>query len=792
LAEVLKIIVPLNLDKEFTYKHYNPNQELSELIGKRVLIEFNKKVITGLVIAIDSQEELSGINEILDVLDEKPIIDTKRIELLRWIAMYYIASLGDTLKLFLPEFLNLRSRLFVKVNTLALFKNSVDDLQKSIRKVESNVWHKYSEFKESTKLNDNEIDYLYEIGSIDIKETLKEIQYLPTNFKVIIFENLQKTKLSPTLKRVYKYFINKPDIIHNSLILNENKITTKSVKLLESLGLIELVEVRNELQTNSIKYTLTKEQSKVYQNIHQSSNQLHYIWGVTGSGKTIIYFQLILDELNRGNSSLVIVPEIFLSSQLFERFNKVFPNQVAIFHSRLNPKERKELYFKIVNKELKVVLGARSSLFINIPNLSLIIVDEEFDSSYKQDNPSPRYNARDVAIVLSKLINAKCILGSATPSVESFSNFENGTLELHKLNERINKNGEVNVKLIDMVSARNTGAIKQEFSEELYKAIVNNRENLTMLFQNRKAYSLYHQCSDCGVIETCDNCDTTLTYYKNGRYLKCNYCNFIKKVSNVCNLCGSTNFDYLKYGNEKIEEDLNELFPKLKIVKIDSDSIKRSKDLTLLNKSIAEGKFNIILGTQIIAKGLDFRNLLLLGVLGIDSQLFSNDFRAKEKCYQLLSQIIGRVARYPDEKGLVLIQTNSPNNELFNFVIEGKTKEFLENELLIRKKSDLPPHSRMITIELLDTNVQRLEKTALAIYTHFPRSNYYDFFEPITPNVRRINNYYRSLLLFKIDKQKDKSGKKFSNQMKNYLIENKEELSRLRIRINVDFINNVI
>ena len=560
------------------------------------------------------------------------------------------------------------------------------------------------------------------------------------------------------------------------MIVNENKKKIEKIK--------------SEILENEI--ILNEEQQNVLNTIKNGENQFYLLKGVTGSGKTEIYINLMKEALQQGKGSIFLVPEISLTTQMIERLEKQFRETVAVLHSKLTDMEKRQEWNYIRNGDKKIVIGARSAIFAPVQNLKYIIIDEEHENTYKQDN-NPRYHVKNVAIKRAmlesdeKINKVKVILGSATPSFESYYQAKQGDLSLVELKQRFNNAKMPKYEIVDL------NETSENFSKELLKQMaetLKKREQI-LLILNRKAFSTLLKCKDCGEIPTCPNCSISLSYYKSENRLKCNYCGYERLYQKKCFNCGSEKLIQLGSGTEKIEAELHEYFPSTKIIRIDSESMKNKQDYEKVYLDFKNHKYDIMIGTQIIAKGFHFPNVTLVGILNSDIILNFPDFRAGEKTFQLLVQSAGRAGR-GEKEGKVLIQTFNMKNEVIQKTIENNYEGYYEHELQMRRLLNYPPFGRLIIIVLSSKDELKLENQTKEFYEILQQNirqviNVYEnemLSEPFKAPIYKINGRYRNQIFIKFNRENINKIKKIIRQ-----IVNKLDYKDVRISIDVDPIN---
>ena len=736
-------------------------------IGDRVAVNFRNRERGALVIEEDKSESFDfKVLGIKRKLENEISLSPKYIELLLWISRYYLCNFSTVLSAALPKELKIKYSEFYSLNlndkeydeNLDYFFDKLGVTKQTLRKT-----------FELTEIKDF-------IDSKILTE-IKNKKYILDFARYEILEDREK------YQDIYNYFIKRNRFNKKSV---DEKFEKKVIdRLLENKKLIyekkiserEFEEQQEIKKITSKDVELTERQKEVVENIENLDKKYFLIRGITGSGKTEVYIKLIKDALKEKKGSIFLVPEISLTPQMKDRFAREFGEEVAVLHSNISDKDKQREWLSIISGEKKVVLGARSAIFAPVKNLAYIIVDEEHENSYKQDT-NPRYNAKYVAIKKAILEDCKVVLGSATPDVESYYLAKKNQFHLEILDKRYNDAKLPEIKLVDMKEEENTF-----FSRELLKSI---RETLirgeqVILLLNRKGYSTMIQCKDCGHIEECEHCSIKLSYYESTKRLKCNYCGREKRFLGKCSKCGSTNLYFGGKGTEQIEEKLREYF-NVPIVRVDSETA-RQKDFyektyfDFLNK-----KYDIMIGTQMIAKGLHFPNVTLVGVINGDLILSFPDFRASEKTFQLITQVAGRAGR-GDKNGKVIIQTYQPENYVMENIKNSDYDKFYEKEIGMRDILEYPPFSKTINIGFSHTDEKILEEVSNEFF-HLIKRDYVMVFVPNKSLVYKVKDRYRKNIFIKGEKSKINYFKK---ELLNVL--EKFDSRGCRIVIDVDPIN---
>ena len=804
------VILPLPLHGTFTYEL--TKKEYENLgIGHRVAVSFGKrKVYTGVIKQIHTNKPtLYETKPIEFVYDKKELISESQIDFWSWISKYYFTPIGDVLKAAIP------STFLLESETIIIKKEINSD---DIEQMTDDEYLIY----EALDFNTLKINEVSDI--LDKKNTYSVIQkmilkgFIELNFEInekykpkllnVIYLNkelLEEQKIknalkilnsSPKQKEILMQIISNLKSQKYIILKDFKKIikfSDSTIKGLEQKGFITINKIKIERNDNKLEhYSKTNDLSESQLNaLDQVQSQLKdkdviLLEGVTSSGKTEIYMKIIEDYLDKEMQVLYLLPEISLTTQIIQKLKIHFGDKISVFHSRYSLNERTEVWENIKKNQNKsrLIVGARSSVFLPFQNLGLIIIDEEHEISYKQQEPSPRYNARDSAIYLSKLNNSKVILGSATPSIESSFNAKNNKYGYVKLKERFGNIEMPNIFTIDMKNE-----LKHEYSsifslrlvEEIEKTIKDGKQ--VILFRNRRGYSPQWLCDSCGQNVMCDNCDVSLTYHISSNSLKCHYCGFSSKAEKKCSTCGSDTMIYKGDGTQQIEEVIKEIFPDVRSKRMDWDSTRGKWSFDKIINSFANHEVDILIGTQMITKGLDFKNVNLVGVLNTDHFLNFPDFRAHEKAFQVLTQVAGRSGR-SGQRGKVFLQTYQPEHPIIKNVINNDYDEMYNNQLIERKDYNYPPFVRLIRITLKDKSYEKLNSSSDWI-NKVMRANYKGIvLGPVYPEVSRIKNKYHKEFLIKLAGLKELNN--FRNTFQS-IIKSFDSISKYRsVRIIVD------
>jgi len=745
-----ELIFPLPIEGTFTYRiPFELNDSVG--VGMRVVVQFGKKkVYTALVRSVHEQAPVKYIPKyVLAVLDDKPIVNEKQFTFWEWMAEYYMCTLGEIMNAALPGALKLASESKVvlhpefdgdykKLNEKEYLIVEALEMQKvlSITDVES-----ISELKKVFPL----IKTLIEKKVVLLEEELKE-KYIPKietyiqlsadyqNDKAlkVLFDQLEKRaykQLEVLMAYISLSSQNQEQFpeIKKAMLVNLVDKGASAYASLEKKGVfVSIMRKESRLQTKEAydqvsAIELSDDQNVALAEINTIFNEKNQcvLHGITGSGKTELYIKLIADTLAAGKQVLYLLPEIALTAQIINRLSRYFGKKVGIYHSRYNQNEQVEIWNKVLEKEniildsYDIILSARSGIFLPYSNLGLIIVDEEHDSSYKQHDPAPRYHARDAALVLANMHRAKVLMGTATPSVESYYNARSGKYGLVKLSKRFGASSLPEILVADIKEETRRKLMRSHFSSFLLKHIEDalEKKEQVILFQNRRGFSPRLECEVCNWIPECVNCDISLVYHKQHNRLKCHICGYSTAVPTKCGSCGSSEVKMHGFGTEKVEEDLAIILPKAKIKRMDLDTTRSKYAYEEIFKDFEERNIDILIGTQMVTKGLDFDNVGIVGVLNADNMLNYPDFRAFERSFQLMVQVSGRAGR-KNKTGKVIIQTFSPYHSVIRYVIDNNYQEMYDSQILERRNFHYPPFYRLIKFSLKHKDFHLLNNAA--------------------------------------------------------------------------------
>lgn len=777
LATFVNVILPLSLPKLYTYRV--PQELIGQVApGKRVAVQFGKRKIYAAIVQSLSDKPPKDYEAkyLLDLLDDEVLITPQLMRFWEWMATYYMCTLGDVMNAALPASFRLESTTQIQLNPDCDITN-LELSDKEFLIIEALTVQNELNMEQLTDIVQQKnifplLKSLYVKEAILLSEELKETykaktvscvrltqQYESESALENLFQTLEKQPKQTDALLAYLHLHQGGKSIEKAALIQKSGVSESSLKTLIKNGIFEEYKVQiDRLHATEIlseTFALNDSQSKAYSEIKSclTTKDVVLIHGVTSSGKTHVYVKLIEEVIANGKQVLFLLPEIALTSQIVSRVQKYFGSKAAAFHSKYSQNERYELWHKIKSGEIQVIIGARSAVFLPFHQLGLIIVDEEHEASYKQNDPAPRYNARDASIMLGHIWECKTILGSATPSFESYFNAKTERFGLVNMKQRF---GEI--EMPEMVTANiaeetRVKTMKGHFTSVLFREIeqaVNNHEQV-ILFQNRRGYAPILECQNCHWMPKCTNCDIHLTYHKYIDSLKCHYCGYSQKVPKSCHACGSHLLNLKGLGTEKVEDELNIYFPNARVARLDLEATKTKHGHEQIIRSFEKHEADILVGTQMISKGLDFEKVSVVGIINADQLLFFPDFRAHERAYQLLTQVSGRAGR-KTKKGKVVVQTSVPNHHVIQEVIHQRYEYIYANEIEERKGFQYPPFYRLIKII-----VKHKDYAVAQSASQFLRDLLYKrlgehVIGPESPYVSRIRNQYIKEMMIKVDR----------------------------------------
>ncbi len=815
-AQFAAVVFAVPVTHPFTYR-VPPELRGEVKVGCRVLAPFGPRRATGVVVDLPAQTRLANLKQIDDVLDPEPTFSSDMLRLSAWIADYYLCSQGEVLRAALPLGLEVESKKTVEPLRLAeeseieallsqaprqaailrelnnhpegmtvaelSRKMGVRSVHASLHRLAERGWLRLRHRLAASRVKPKK-EWFVRLASADVESEAAGLQ-------------ISAPKQAACLQVLAR---NGPEMAR-SVLLKQAGASTQALQALMKRGLVHLFQrevVRDyygHVQPGPPPANVLNEEQQaafgaIIAALDAGTFQTFLLHGVTGSGKTQVYIDAIHHVLGHGRSALVLVPEIALTPQAVNRFRSHFHERVAVLHSRMSEGERYDSWRRIKRGDATVVIGPRSAIFAPLENLGLVVVDEEHDHSYKQDDPAPRYHARDVAVVRARMNQAVVVLGSATPSMESFYNARRGKYTLLQLTRRIDDIPMPRVDIVDMAVERRFAARGKPviFSRLLKKKIAEklSRNEQIILLQNRRGFSTCIICQDCGHSEQCENCSITLTYHLHGKLLRCHYCNFTKKAPEVCPKCGGTEIVFKGVGTQRVEEALLDEFPDARVVRMDLDTTRRKYAHDRILKKFEQGHYDILLGTQMVAKGLDFERVTLVGVINADTGLMVPDFRASEQTFQLLTQVAGRPGR-KSQQGEVIIQTLSPRHGCLLYAQRHDFQRFFLAESAERRQLSYPPFGRLIAVHFRGKDQIKVSEEATA-FAQILRSRAAGFqvLGPTPAIVQRLKAQYRWLVILKGERRLDPGGQRMRAAVQEAMQSYRSQRRPRNLRISVD------
>ncbi len=812
------VVLPIPLQRLFTYRITQAEAAFVKT-GMRIAVPFGKsKIYTAIAIAThQSPPQAYEAKDIHQILDDGPMVNETQLKHWQWLSNYYMCTLGEVVRSALPSALLLESETLIE----PIAEKEYDESQLTDNEflVLEALRHQSSlKIQDVVDILDRKtvlpiVQALVSKQLIKLKETLYE-KYKPKMVKYIRLSEAYQTektleallkdlsrakKQSEAVLSFFQLQSSQKGPITLKKILASSAVSRAVITALVDKGVFELYEVQTDRVVHDAQLKraddiqLNEEQTSAFKTIEQcfDGDKVCLLHGVTSSGKTEVYIKLIAKALESGGQALYLLPEIALTSQLIHRLRTYFGNKVAVYHSKYSIHERVEVWQNTLEntERAKVVIGARSALFLPFSNLNLIVVDEEHESSFKQFDPAPRYHARDAAIVLAQLHGAHCLLGSATPSIESFKNAKTGKYGLATITRRYSNVLMPEMELVDIKEATRKKKMKGHFSSRLLEEMTAQLEEgqQVILFQNRRGFAPIVECTSCGHANQCPNCDVSLTYHQHRHQLRCHYCGYHTVVVQTCRACGNATLDTKGFGTEQLQEELLKLFPDEKVGRMDLDTTRGKYAYEKIIGAFEQKEISILVGTQMVTKGLDFRNVGLVGIMNADSLLNFPDYRALERSYQLMVQVAGRAGR-TQNRGKVLIQTYNPYHPLLHQVTTYDYQKMFAEQLYEREQFKYPPHIRIIKITLKDKDFNKLNEASDWLASSLRNVLKNQVLGPEYPVVSRIRNHYLKHILIKVPREqhfgKTKNGIKRLEQSFNAISKYKS----IRLIYNVDHI----
>jgi primosomal protein N' (replication factor Y) len=813
------IILPLPVKGKFTY--IIPEEFVDKAQpGCRVVVQFGtRKLYSGIIFSLHSEISVGGTYKtITDLLDNNPLVNETQLQLWNWISEYYMCSIGEVMKAALPSGFCLESETLLKINTGF---NDYKSLDQTSMLIVSMIENKTSFFLKALPPNLNDRNTLRIINELIIRKIVLTGESIGERYKpkeetfIILAKKYSDDELNEILDKHMRYprqyelissylritgYVAGSELIpvKKAVLLGEASALYSSLASLIQKGILLSYNAEvGRLHPNLTRQLAIRNLSSIQKDSLESINKFFLekntvlLHGVTSSGKTEIYIHLIEAELKKGNQVLYLLPEIALTAQIISRLEKHFGSVTGVYHSGFNDSEKVEIWRKVnenkTEDSFRLIIGVRSALFLPYNNLGLIIVDEEHDGSYKQQDPAPRYNARDSAIILAGLHKAKILLGSATPSIESYHNCFSGKFGLVELGERF---GQVNLPGILVANTREAHRKKQmisHFTPELISAIDGalKRGKQVILFQNRRGFSPYIECLECGWIPECSRCAVKLTYHKGINKLVCHYCGYRETLPSKCTKCGSTELATRGFGTEKIEDEVKIVFPSARVARLDYDTTRNKNSLNRIISQFENHQTDILVGTQMISKGLDFEDLTVVGILNADSMLNFPDFRAWEKSFQLLEQVSGRAGRRKEE-GQVIIQTSDPSNQIIQLVLKHDYLNMYRSQTLERELFGYPPFTRLVRVNIRHREWDTLNEFSGLLGSLLKESFGKRVLGPEAPVITKIHTWHIKTILIKIEKEKSVSAAKEIITKLIEKVEKQKGAGSLKISVDVD------
>ncbi len=811
----IDVIIPVPLQKLFTYSVTDAESQFLKP-GMRVAVPFGKsKIYTGIVFKVHANAPTAyEAKDIQQILDEAPIVNALQLRLWDWIASYYMCTLGDVMRAALPNAFILESETVVTKSRL----NTIDE---SILKDDEFLVYEALQHQSSLKVHDisNILDKknvlpvikrLIEKNAVSVEEEVYE-KYKPKLVRFVklhhnyssesalqsLLEDLSRApKQSEVVLTLFSISAKTKKPVKVSDLTEQSGGSSAIIKTLIDKGILE----EYHIQMDRVQYEGDDTEASKKLNAHQATalaeikstfekHQVTLLHGVTSSGKTEIYVKLIEEVIAKGKQVLYLLPEIALTAQLITRLQDYFGEKVSVFHSKYSSHERVEVWNNVLQNSAKaqIVLGARSSIFLPFNDLGLIVVDEEHEQSFKQFDPAPRYQARDTAVVLGYMHDAKVLMGSATPSLESYFNAKQNKYGLVELKYRHNDVLMPDIELVDIKEKRKKKRMKGHFSDRLLEEMNETLDagQQVILFQNRRGFSPIVECNTCGHSPQCPNCDVSLTYHQYRSQLRCHYCGYVMAMIKGCTACGSPELDSKGFGTEQIEEEVKQLFPNHKVARMDLDTTRGKYGYEKIITALEQQEIDILVGTQMLTKGLDFRNVQLVGIMNADNMLNFPDFRAHERSFQLMLQVSGRAGR-TQERGKVLIQTYNPHHNILQQVSTNNYIDMFNEQMNDRYNFKYPPVYKQIKITLKHKDYNRVE-TASVWYAKSLRQLFGDnVLGPESPPIARIRNQFHKNILVKIPKKQSLPKTKEAIIKVNNSFQSIKDFRSVRVILNVD------
>ena len=809
----INVLLPLAVPKMYTYQV--PSSLRGDIVfGVRVEVPLRNRAYSAIVVEMMNEVDITyKAKDIRAVIDQEPIITQKQYDLWKWMANYYCCTVGEVMIVALPSGLKLTSE------TKLIISPDFDEDYSDLDEMEYLIAEAISIQNELTidqvkDITDRKVVYPYIRTLLDrkvlyIKEELKT-KYKPKQITVvalgdsyedteasmnIAFDRIGRSELQHKALLGYYKLSRQQKEVPKAVLMELTGVSGAVIKGLEKKGILDIYKkdisrlTISDISDDAVMPPLSPQQVDAIGIIKETweEKETCLLHGITGSGKTRVYMELMQEYLDRGKQVLYLLPEIALTSQIVNRLEAAFGDRIVLYHSRLNQHERVEIWNAVLH-EAKILVGARSSLLLPYRNIGLIIVDEEHDGSYKQHDPSPRYNARDTASVIASQFGAKVLLGSATPSLESYYNAKLGKYGIAELRQRHSKVALPEIEIVDLKNAYKTGRMKSHFSLQLRKSIdkaLEEKEQV-IIFQNRRGYTPTLNCEICGWSAQCANCDVGLTYHKFFHELRCHYCGYRSKKPKCCPDCGNDQLTDAGLGTEKIEDIVMDLYPMARVKRMDFDTVKSKNSHEKILMEFGNREIDILVGTQMITKGLDFDHIAVVGILNADKLLQFPDIRAGERAFQLMTQVAGRAGRR-EKQGKVVIQTWQPDHPVIRETVMGAYNLMFRREMNERKQFHYPPYNRMITVLLKHKKPDTVDQAALAFVNMIGSKLGNRVIGPSPPGIARVRGLYLQQLIIKLEKDPKvlHAAKTWLQEAKS-LVQSMPGFKSVRVNIDVD------
>jgi primosomal protein N' (replication factor Y) len=811
-AVFVDVILPVSTGQLYTYRV--PSAHITAVKpGQRVAVQFGKKKIYTAIIANVHENPPKDYTAkfLLEIIDENALISTKQLDLWNWMAEYYCCTLGDIMDAALPAFMKMKSETAIllhpdyKNNTYPLSDKEILVLENLNTTKPVSIEFLTDALKQKTVMPF--VKSLYEKGLIILNEELGEGYKTQKEIVVshlfdiadkesikLLFGKLESAPKQSDILMAYIQAQKTGKAILRKNLLKAANATSAALQALTEKGILAIYETETDrlpaLPSDNLEYELTIDQQMALDDIYDQfkTKNTVLLHGVSGSGKTHIYMDLMDDALQQGKQVLYLVPEIALTTQLIRRLRARYGNDIGIYHSKFNPSERVEIWNKVIDGTYKIVLGVRSALFLPLDRLGLVIIDEEHEHTFKQYEPAPRYHARDSAIYLADLSGCKTLLGTATPAFETFFNAKRNKYGYVKLASRYFPIQPPEIITVDLREELKKKMMKSHFSSVLFHEMKQTLKEggQVILFQNRRGYAPLLECTTCGWIPMCQNCDIALTYHQAAKNMVCHYCSYHEPLINKCKACGNFSMKMLGFGTEKIEDELKLFFPEYNTLRMDQDSTRSKTSYAKIITAIEDNEAQILIGTQMVTKGLDFDNVRLVGILNADLMLRYPDFRALEHSYQLMAQVAGRAGRR-EIKGKVIIQSYNVQHPIFHFLLAHDYDGFYDHEINERLEYKYPPYFKLIKVQMKDESQEKVKNVAIKLADDLREIFGPRVLGPEAPSIARIRNRYLMNILIKFERQNmnmNEAKKMIFKEITRYRLE--KEWKGVRFVIDVD------